>query len=290
MRTCAIVHSHQLSFRAHFCLSVNQKGRVAALLKARIEVQMVGSTRFLIVTAAVVLALSCYAPTSLTQAHSSPTEQSDEAARAGNAATVVREIMGAPDQGIPEVLLNKAYAIAVIPNFVQGAFGLGGQYGEGLVAQRNDDGDWGKPLFIEISGGSFGLSLEGEATDLVMVFTNRDGIKPLLKGKLKIGADATATAGPVGRKAGAGADIVLKSAIYSYSRSKGLFAGIALDGAVIQLDDNANKAVYGKKTVRADPSTATSGGTAVAVVQPFLHALQKYAPTEVPKLSHTGRR
>lgn len=264
---------------------------MAALLKARIEVQIVGSTRFLIVTAALVLALSCYAPTSLTQTHTSPTKQSDEAARAENAATVVREIMGAPDQGIPEVLLNKAYAIAVIPNFTQGAFGLGGQYGKGLVAQRNDDGDWGKPLFIEISGGSFGLPLEGDATDVVMVFTNRDGIKPLLKGKLKIGADATATAGPVGRTAGAGTDIVfLKSAIYSYSRSKSLFAGIALDGAVIQLDDNANKAVYGKKTVRAAPSTATSSGTAVAVVQPFLHALQKYAPTEVPKLSHTGRR
>ncbi len=128
-----------------------------------------------------------------------------------------------------------------------------------------------------------GLQLGVEATDVVMVFTNHDGIQPLLKGKLKIGADASATAGPVGRKAEAGTDILLKSAIYSYSRSKGLFAGIALDGAVIQLDDDANKSVYGKKTVAADISKGRVGGAFIAVVQPSLRALQKYAPAEVPQ-------
>jgi lipid-binding SYLF domain-containing protein len=152
-----------------------------------------------------------------------------------------------------------------------------------LVAQRNADGGWGTPLFIEIGGGSFGFQIGVEATDIVMVFTNRDGIQPLLKGKLKIGADASATAGPVGRKAEVGTDILLKSAIYSYSRSKGLFAGIALDGAVIQLDDDANKSVYGKESVAADLSKAKVRGAAIAVVQPFLRALQKYAPAEVPK-------
>ena len=116
-----------------------------------------------------------------------------------------------------------------------------------------------------------------------MVFTNRAGIQPLLKGKLKIGADASATAGPVGRNAEVGTDILLKSAIYSYSRSKGLFAGIALDGAVIQLDDDANKSVYGKESVAADLSKAKVHGAAIAVVQPFLRSLQKYAPAEVPK-------
>ena len=116
-----------------------------------------------------------------------------------------------------------------------------------------------------------------------MVFTNRAGIQPLLKGKLKIGAAASATAGPVGRNAEVGTDILLKSAIYSYSRSKGLFAGIALDGAVIQLDDDANKSVYGKKTVATDISKGKVGGAAIAVVQPFLRALQKYAPAELLK-------
>ena len=191
--------------------------------------------------------------------------------------------MEAPDQGIPEALLKKAYGIAVIPHVVKGAFGIGGRYGKGLVAQRNADGGWGTPLFIEIGGGSFGLQLGVEATDVVMVFTNRDGIKPLLKGKLKIGADASATAGPVGRKAEVGTDILLKSAIYSYSRSKGLFAGIALDGAVLQLDDDANKSVYGKKSVAADISRRKVSGTAMGVVQPFLRALQKYAGAAAPQ-------
>ena len=247
-----------------------------------------GSKRFLTIATAAVLALSWYAP--ILSAQTRTNEQSDEAARAEKAAIVLAEIMEAPDQGIPEALLNRAYGIAVIPHVVKGAFGIGGRYGKGLVAQRNADGGWGTPLFIEIGGGSFGLQLGVEATDVVMVFTNRDGVRPLLKGKLKIGADASATAGPVGRKAEAGTDILLKSAIYSYSRSKGLFAGVALDGAVIQLDDDANKSVYGKKTVAADISKARVSGAAVAVMQPFLNALQKYTPAEVPKVSRTDRR
>jgi lipid-binding SYLF domain-containing protein len=242
-----------------------------------------GSKRLLIIAAAVTVVLALYAPLLSAQTRASTVKQSDETARAANAASVLSEVMEAPDQGIPEALLKKAYGIAVIPHVVKGAFGIGGRYGKGLVAQRNADGGWGTPLFIAIGGGSFGLQLGVEATDVVMVFTNRDGIKPLLAGKLKIGADASATAGPVGRKAEAGTDILLKSAIYSYSRSKGLFAGIALDGAVIQLDDDANKSVYGKKTVAADISKGKVGGTAIAVVQPFLRALQKYAPAELSK-------
>jgi len=241
------------------------------------------SRKLLIIAGAVAIVLSSYAPLLSAQTRASTAKQKDETTRAENAANVLSEIMEAPDQSIPEALLKKAYGVAVIPHVVKGAFGIGGRYGKGLIAQRNADGGWGTPLFIEIGGGSFGLQLGVEATDVVMVFTNRDGIKPLLKGKLKIGADASATAGPVGRKAEAGTDILLKSAIYSYSRSKGLFAGIALDGAVVQLDNDANKSVYGKKIVAADMSKAKVGGTAIAVVQPFLRALQKYAPAEVVK-------
>lgn len=239
-----------------------------------------GSKRFLIVGAAAVLALSFYAITlAETGAQTTRTAKpTDEAVRAGKAADVLSEIMDAPDQGIPEALLKRAYGIAVIPHVVKGAFGVGGRYGKGLVAQRNADGGWGTPLFVQIGGGSFGLQLGVEATDVIMVFTNRDGIRPLLRGKLKIGADASATAGPVGRKAEVGTDILLNSAIYSYSRSKGLFAGIALDGAVIQLDNDANRSVYGKKSVAADVSVRKVTGPAMGVVQPFLRALQKYAP------------
>jgi lipid-binding SYLF domain-containing protein len=237
------------------------------------------SKRLLAIAAAAVLAVGSYSAL-LAQNRASTTKRSDEAVRAENAAAVLGEIMDAPDQGIPDVLLKKAYGIAVIPHVVKGAFGFGGRYGKGLLAQRNADGGWGTPLFIEIGGGSFGLQLGVEATDVVMVFTNHDGIKPLLQGKLKIGADASATAGPVGRKAEVGTDILLKSAIYSYSRSKGLFAGIALDGAVIQLDNDANKSVYGKKSVAADLAGRRVTGSALAVVQPFLRALQKYASGE----------
>src|ERR1051326_5477761 len=243
------------------------------------------SKRLLIIGAAVIVALTCSAAVSTTTARTSPTKDSDEAVRAEHAASVLGEIMEAPDQGIPEALLKKAYGVAVIPHVVQGAFGVGGRYGKGLVAQRNANGGWGTPLFIEIGGGSFGFQLGVEATDVVMVFTNHDGIKPLLEGKLKIGADASATAGPVGRKAEVGTDILLKSAIYSYSRSKGLFAGIALDGAVIQLDDDANKSVYGKKSVAADIAGRRVTGSALAVVQPFLRALQKYASEETSKVT-----
>jgi lipid-binding SYLF domain-containing protein len=220
----------------------------------------------------------------VTQTRTGAAKQSDEGERATIAGAVLGEIMDAPDQGIPDALMKKAVGIAVIPHVVKGAFGIGGRYGKGLVAQRNADGGWGTPLFIEIGGGSFGLQLGVEATDVVMVFTNSEGIKPLLKGKLKIGADASATAGPVGRKAEVGTDVLLKSAIYSYSRSKGLFAGIALDGAVLQLDDDANKSVYGKKSVAADIATRKVSAAAMNVVQPFLRALQKYVPL-VPKTS-----
>jgi lipid-binding SYLF domain-containing protein len=245
------------------------------------------SKRLLTIAAAVALAVGSYSAL-LAQNRASTTkqsEQSDEAVRAQNAAAVLREIMEAPDQGIPEALLKKAYGIAVIPHVVKGAFGIGGRYGKGLVAERNANGGWGTPLFIEIGGGSFGFQLGVEATDVVMVFTNHDGIKPLLEGKLKIGADASATAGPVGRKAEVGTDILLKSAIYSYSRSKGLFAGIALDGAVIQLDDDANKSVYGKESVASDLARRRITSSALAVVQPFLRALQKYASAEPPKVT-----
>jgi len=238
-----------------------------------------GTKKHLIIAA--VAAAVLLAAVSLAQARAG--NQADEVARADNAANVLSEIMEAPDQGIPEGLLKRAYGIAVIPHVVKGAFGFGGRYGKGLVAERNADGGWGTPLFIEIGGGSFGLQLGVEATDLVMVFTDRDGIRSLLKDKLKIGADASASAGPVGRNAEVGTDILLNSAIYSYSRSKGLFAGVALDGAVIQLDDDANKAVYGKKSVAADISKGKVRGAAIAVVQPFLRALHKYAPAEVAK-------
>jgi len=135
-----------------------------------------GSKRLLGIAAAFVLAMCCYSAL-LAQKSASTTKPTAEALRAENAGAVLGEIMEAPDQGIPEALLKKAYGIAVIPHVVKGAFGIGGQYGKGLVAQRNANGGWGTPLFIQIGGGSFGLQLGVEATDVVMVFTNARGVR-----------------------------------------------------------------------------------------------------------------
>jgi lipid-binding SYLF domain-containing protein len=200
-----------------------------------------------------------------------------EKERARMAAEVLNEIMKSPDQSIPRDLLNRSYAIAVIPHVVKGAFGLGGRFGKGLIAARNTDGTWGPAAFVDLGGGSIGFQIGVTATDLILVFTDAAGLKGLLSGKLKIGADAAAAAGPVGRTAELGTDIQLKSAIYSYSRSKGLFAGVSLDGAVLSIDDSANHEVYGLGITGTDILIANKVKTN-AVVQPFHASLSKHAP------------
>ena len=208
---------------------------------------------------------------------SMPAWASDESERAMKAANVLTEVMQIPDNGIPEELMERAVAVAVVPHMVKGAFGLGGTYGKGLVSRRGTDGKWGAPAFIEIGGGSFGLQLGVEATDVVLVFTSQDGFKGLLDGKVKLGADAGVAAGPVGRKAEVATDVLLKSPVLSYSRSKGLFAGISLEGAVVTIDDSANRKVYGKDLTGHD----ILGGKTVRMndaVAPFVHALDKNSP------------
>jgi lipid-binding SYLF domain-containing protein len=197
--------------------------------------------------------------------------------RAMKAANTLTEIMQIPEKGIPEELMEKAVAVAVIPNMVKGAFGFGGTFGKGLVSHRGTDGKWSTPSFIEIGGGSIGLQLGVQSTDVVLVFTSEDGFKGLLDGKLKLGADAAVAAGPVGRKAEAGTDVLLKSPVLSYSRSKGLFAGVSLEGAVVNIDDSANKKVYVKKVAGND---VLLGKTVMMndTVAPFVHALEKYSP------------
>src|SRR5215475_9842369 len=167
--------------------------------------------------------------------------------RAAEAAKVLTEIMGVPENSIPEELMARAHGIAVIPHVVKGAFGLGGQWGKGLMSQRREDGAWSTPAFMEIGGGSFGLQIGVQASDVVLVFTDETGIKGLLKSKVKLGADASVAAGPVGRKAEVGTDALLRSGVFAYSRSKGLFAGVSLDGSVVTIDDSANRNVYGKQ-------------------------------------------
>ena len=207
-------------------------------------------------------------------------KQSAEAERAGEATTVLTEIMSIPDNSIPEELMARAHGIAVIPHVVKGAFGIGGQWGKGLMSQRHEDGRWSPPAYIEIGGGSFGLQIGVQASDIVLVFTDEDGLKGLLKGKLKLGADASATAGPVGRKAEVGTDVLLRSAVFAYSRSKGLFAGVSLDGSVISIDDSANGKVYGKN-LTGEQILLGKGVQANATVGPLMNALKKVSPPHV---------
>ncbi|MEZ4653323.1 MAG: lipid-binding SYLF domain-containing protein [Candidatus Eisenbacteria bacterium] len=166
---------------------------------------------------------------------------SNEYQRAVMAGDVINEMMTGEDQEIPEALLEKANGIAVIPHVVKGAFVVGGQFGKGIVTQRLADGTWSRPVFVDLGSVSYGFQAGVEATDVVLVFLERDGLNSLLDDALKLGANASVAAGPVGRSAEAGTNLTLDSAIYAYSRSKGVFAGIAVDGAVLSMDDSANQ-------------------------------------------------
>lgn len=207
-------------------------------------------------------------------------QQSVEAERASESANVLTEIMNIPENSIPEELMAHAHGIAVIPHVVKGAFGIGGQWGKGLMSQRHENEGWSTPAYIEVGGGSFGFQIGVQASDIVLVFTDEDGLKGMLKGKLKLGADASATAGPVGRKAEIGTDVLLRSAVFAYSRSKGLFAGISLDGSVIGIDDSANRRVYGKN-VTGEQILLGSAVRTNATVEPLLETLRKVSPPHV---------
>ena len=202
-------------------------------------------------------------------------EDENEVERVENAVRVLEEIVRVEDKDIPNALLERARAVAVIPHVVKGAFVVGGRFGKGLVSKRIGEDMWGAPLFIEIGGGSVGFQIGGEATDLVLVFIEENGIDELLDDKVQIGADATVAAGPLGRGAEIGTNITLDSAIYAYSRSKGLFAGIALDGAVLSVDDSANQTVYG---VDFDRREILESRAMPEIVKPFVDAIRRYTP------------
>ena len=172
----------------------------------------------------------------------------EENERAQNAVEVLDEIMRMPEQAIPSKMLDSAYAVAVIPNVVKAGLVIGGRHGRGLVSVRSADGTWSHPSYISLTGGSIGFQAGVQSTDVVLVFRTERGVDSIVHGKFTLGADAAVAAGPVGRNATASTDGQLKAEIYSYSRSRGLFAGVALDGAVLSIDHDANEAVYGPNT------------------------------------------
>lgn len=205
-------------------------------------------------------------------------EAKDEAKEALEAAETLRELMNIKEDGIPNELMERAKGIAVIPKVVKAALGIGGSWGDGLMSKRMPNGQWSAPVYIDLRGGSFGLQIGVDATDLVLVFNDEKGIDALVDGKLELGAEASIAAGPVGRNARVGTDIKLDSAIFSYSRSKGLFAGVSLGGTAVVIDDSDNEKAYGKKVNAQD---LLSGGVPEnEIVRPFLEALRKYTPAK----------
>ncbi len=182
----------------------------------------------------------------------------DSLNRLNNAGTVLNQIMASPDKGIPQEVFDNAKCIAVVPHMIKGAFVFGGKHGRGVATCRTASG-WSAPAFISVGGGSWGLQIGAQSIDLVMTVMNEQGMQHMLSNKFQVGADAAATAGPVGRHASAGTDWKADSEILTYSRAKGLFAGISLTGAVVQQDDDSTKDIYHKKMTQRK---ILSGGVA----------------------------
>lgn len=166
--------------------------------------------------------------------------------RANNASRVLSEILRIPEQSVPLNLLQEAQAIAVIPDVVKAGFVIGGRGGRGVITVRRPDGSWSSPSFITLAGGSFGFQAGVQSADVILVFRSARGVDSIVNGKFTLGGDASVAAGPVGRSAQASTDEQLKAEIFSYSRARGLFAGVSLDGTSLWIDHKANQAVYGE--------------------------------------------
>jgi SH3 domain-containing YSC84-like protein 1 len=200
-----------------------------------------------------------------------PTKASE---RVESAATVLDEIQAAPDQRIPEEILGSAECVAVVPSLLNGGFVFGGRYGKGVASCRTPKG-WSAPAFFMIGGGSFGLQIGGQATDVVMLIMNKEGMNNLLSSQFKLGADASAAAGPVGRHAAADTDWKMRAQVLTYSRSRGLFAGLELNGAVVKQDKDSTRQFYGRMV----PFKTSLKGEVEAPkdAYPFLSSLAKWA-------------
>jgi len=171
-------------------------------------------------------------------------QQEDQ--RADDAVRVLAEIQNIPESAIPDKLLDEAQAIVIVPNVLKAGFVVGGRGGRGLLAVKTQEGTWSNPSFITLAGGSFGFQAGVQFSDVVLVFRNNRSLESIVNGKLTLGADAGVAAGPVGRNAAAATDGQFQAEIWSWSRARGLFAGVALDGAVLKIDHKANQSVYGR--------------------------------------------
>lgn len=190
---------------------------------------------------------------------------------------VLTELMQMPEQNIPAWLLERAYAVAVVPDVIKVGLGIGGRRGKGVLVVRTSAGTWSNPVFINLTGGSFGFQVGVQSTDVVLVFTSRQSIEGIVGGKVTLGADASVAAGPVGRQSSAATDIGFNAQVYSYSRASGLFAGVALDGSALTIDSRSNEAFYGKRGVLASEIIRADAPAAPAPAQTFIAAVERAA-------------
>ena len=194
---------------------------------------------------------------------------------------VLDELMAMPEQNIPTWLLQRAYAIAVVPDVIKVGLGIGGRRGKGVMIVRRDSGKWSNPVFVNLTGGSFGFQVGVQSTDVVLVFTSRQSIEGIVGGKITLGADASVAAGPVGRQSSAATDIGLTAQVYSYSRASGLFAGVALDGSAMTIDSSSNEAFYGRPGVLASDIIRSDAPEAPTPAHNFIAAVERSAGAPV---------
>ncbi|HZM11878.1 MAG TPA: lipid-binding SYLF domain-containing protein [Candidatus Limnocylindrales bacterium] len=202
--------------------------------------------------------------------------RSADVERVQSATTILSQIMEAPDRGIPDSIMSGAKCIAIVPSMMKISFILGANYGKGVATCRTATG-WSSPAFFRIEGGSFGFQAGGQASDLVLIIRTDDGMQHLLQSKFKLGADASAAAGPVGRDAQAATDLTMRAQVLTYSRSRGLFLGVSLSGAVIRQDDGDVRAFYGKDWTFY--SLLNGEVPPPPDSQAFLNSIEHYAPT-----------
>ena len=198
-------------------------------------------------------------------------------ARLTTATRVLTELMQMPEQNIPTWLLERAHAVAVIPAVIKVGLGVGARRGKGVLVVRKDNGEWSNPVFVNLTGGSFGFQVGVQSTDIVLVFTSRKSIEGIVGGKVTLGADASVAAGPVGRQSSAATDVGLSAQVYSYSRAQGLFAGVALDGSAMTIDGKSNESFYGRPGVLASDLIRADAPPAPAPSNEFIAVLQRSA-------------
>ena len=193
------------------------------------------------------------------------------------ATQVLNELFAMPEQSVPTWLLERAYAVAVVPSVIKVGLGIGGRRGKGVLVVRRDNGSWSNPVFVNLTGGSFGFQVGVQSADVVLVFTSKQSIEGIVGGKVTLGADASVAAGPVGRQSSAATDIGLTAQVYSYSRASGLFAGVALDGSAITIDSRSNELFYAKPGILASEIIRTDAPTAAPAAQNFIAAIHRSA-------------